>query len=145
MWRRNLIFVISSFRGNGFLGIKVSWRNSLYYIVNIYSSCFMSLKRILWRDLLDLMNKFNDGEWLLGGDFKILLHSGRSFQISSRTPVLRMFLVKGVSIVGIVEMRGPRVGLIDSSSLILLCLIRELLVNLLAYTIFSIIFWFGYK
>lgn len=72
LWKRNSISVILSFHDNGFLGIKVSWRNDLYYIVNIYSSCSMPLKRILWRDLLDLKKNFNDGEWLLGGDFNVV-------------------------------------------------------------------------
>lgn len=69
MWRKSFVSVIFGFRGTGYLGIKVSWKNEIYYIVNIYSSCSFSLKRVLWMDLLVLINNHTDGEWLLGGDF----------------------------------------------------------------------------
>ncbi|XP_058751945.1 uncharacterized protein LOC131625047 [Vicia villosa] len=69
MWRTSYVSILSSFCGNEFLGIKVSWKSGIYYIVNIYSSCSLSLKRVLWRDLLILKNNFTDGDWLFGGDF----------------------------------------------------------------------------
>lgn len=46
----NLIF---SFRGEGFIGICVRWCDSIYFIVNIYSSYFMANKRKLWKGLCE--------------------------------------------------------------------------------------------
>ncbi|CAK8540833.1 unnamed protein product [Lathyrus sativus] len=39
------------------------------FIVNIYSSCFIRTKRLLWSNLVSCMLKFMYGEWCLGGDF----------------------------------------------------------------------------
>ncbi|XP_058766821.1 uncharacterized protein LOC131640445 [Vicia villosa] len=38
-------------------------------ICNVYSPCCITLKRVLWRSLIELNYRFNDGEWLTGGDF----------------------------------------------------------------------------
>lgn len=40
--------------------------------MNIYSSCELAKKRSLWGRLLELKEKFNDGEWILGGDFNAI-------------------------------------------------------------------------
>lgn len=61
--------MLCSFRGEGYLGIKVKWWDNLYYIVNIYASCSLILKHILWNDLLKLKESFKDSEWVVGGDF----------------------------------------------------------------------------
>lgn len=58
--------VISSFKGDGFLGIKVIWKEDVYYIVNIYSSCDFIKKHRLWDVLLELKKTFCDGEWIMG-------------------------------------------------------------------------------
>lgn len=72
IWNLNFVSVISSFRGDGFLGNKVCWKVDFYYIVNVYSPCSLSLKRDLWMSLLVLKSKFQDGEWLIRGDFNIV-------------------------------------------------------------------------
>ncbi|XP_058741814.1 uncharacterized protein LOC131614210 [Vicia villosa] len=69
LWRNNTVTVIAGFRGKGFLGTKVSWKNAVYYIVNIYSPCSIHLKRDLWKNLLELKQRFSDGDWIIGGDF----------------------------------------------------------------------------
>ncbi|XP_058774477.1 uncharacterized protein LOC131648765 [Vicia villosa] len=68
--------VICSFRGTGYLGIKVRWQDSYLYICNVYSSCELSLKRELWRNLLDLKDKNRDGDWIIGGDFNAVKNRG---------------------------------------------------------------------
>ncbi|XP_058767944.1 uncharacterized protein LOC131641660 [Vicia villosa] len=46
--------------------------NNFFYLVNIYSSCVLIKKIILWRRLLELKETFNDGEWIIGGDFNAI-------------------------------------------------------------------------
>lgn len=51
-------------------------------MVNIYSSRDLSKKKMLWHDLLALKETFNDGDWIMGGDFnavkEIMERKGRS-------------------------------------------------------------------
>ncbi|XP_058752845.1 uncharacterized protein LOC131626046 [Vicia villosa] len=75
LWNTNTVEVILSFKGKGFLGIKVKWRDYTFYIVNIYSPCSLPLKKKLWRDLLEAKAKFSDGEWCLAGDFNSVSNS----------------------------------------------------------------------
>lgn len=39
LWKEESIFVQTTFKGEGLLGIKVVWKNNIYNITNIYSSC----------------------------------------------------------------------------------------------------------
>ncbi|XP_058733771.1 uncharacterized protein LOC131605433 [Vicia villosa] len=77
LWKEGMIEVISSFRGGGFLGIKICWKGLFDYIVNVYFPCVLSLKKILWCDLLACKSNFNDGEWCMGGDLNLC--SGKRF------------------------------------------------------------------
>lgn len=61
--------VIISFEGGCYFGVKVRWKNFLYYIVNIYSPCVLALKRELWKNLLDLKNSNKEGDSIFVGDF----------------------------------------------------------------------------
>ncbi|XP_058767498.1 uncharacterized protein LOC131641214 [Vicia villosa] len=72
LWNKDNIEVFSSFKGDRYLGIKVWWKNNLYYVVNIYSSCDLRKKKTLWNDFLILMEKYKDGEWILGGNFNAI-------------------------------------------------------------------------
>ncbi|XP_058759359.1 uncharacterized protein LOC131632631 [Vicia villosa] len=76
IWRKDVVEVLSSFKGEGFLGIHVQWKNHLYYVVNIYSPCDLSRKKILWNDLLACKESFKDGEWIMGGDFNAIKNCG---------------------------------------------------------------------
>ncbi|XP_058746651.1 uncharacterized protein LOC131619583 [Vicia villosa] len=69
LWRTDRVEVIYSFRGEGFLGNKVVWKEGVYYVVNVYSSCNLEKKKVLWRNLLDLKRRLCDGDWIIGGDF----------------------------------------------------------------------------
>lgn len=72
LWKKYSLSVISSFKGDGFLGIKVKWKEDAYYIVNVYSSCELAKKKRMWGVLLELKKRFCDGEWVLGGDFNAI-------------------------------------------------------------------------
>lgn len=62
LWKQGNLELVSSFRGEGFLGIKVFWKGNTYYVVNVYSSCDLHKKKIMWNELLRLKEAFNDGE-----------------------------------------------------------------------------------
>ncbi|XP_058740866.1 uncharacterized protein LOC131613193 [Vicia villosa] len=72
LWKKDRMEVIYSFKGDGFLGIKVRWKENLYSVVNIYSSCDISKKKSTWADLLVLKRKLRYGEWIMGGDFNAI-------------------------------------------------------------------------
>lgn len=44
LWNTRIMEVVFSFRGAGFLSIKVRRKDKLYYVCNVYSSCVLSLK-----------------------------------------------------------------------------------------------------
>ncbi|XP_058760200.1 uncharacterized protein LOC131633504 [Vicia villosa] len=71
-WKVGGVKVLSSFKGEGYLGIKVVWKGDLFYLVNIYSSCDFVKKKRMWEILLDLKEKLNNGEWIMGGDFNVI-------------------------------------------------------------------------
>ncbi|XP_058755940.1 uncharacterized protein LOC131629163 [Vicia villosa] len=81
LWKASKVNVIGSFRGDGFLGIIVESKEfeskeCPLYICNVYSPCGLSSKRVLWKNLLDVKERFNDGEWLIGGDFNSVKNGG---------------------------------------------------------------------
>lgn len=54
LWRVSALDVLCNHRGPRYLGIKVSWKEILYYIFNVYFVCPAALKRTLWKKILDL-------------------------------------------------------------------------------------------
>src|SRR4051812_36801665 len=38
LWKGDNLEVVNSFKGEGYLGIKVRWESRWYYVVNVYSS-----------------------------------------------------------------------------------------------------------
>lgn len=82
------IEVLNIFNGDGFLGIKVCWKNYLYYMVNIYSSFDLSKKKVLWEDLLALMERFKDGDYIIGDNFNAIKivseRKGRAVMVNYR-------------------------------------------------------------
>lgn len=73
-WKVDSVEFISSFRGEGFLGIKVFHKGLCSYIVKVYSPCDIHLKRKLSQDIILYKSKFYDGEWCLEGDFNIVVN-----------------------------------------------------------------------
>ncbi|XP_058765457.1 uncharacterized protein LOC131638920 [Vicia villosa] len=84
LWNSDCVQVLCSFGGVGFLGLKVVWKEEVYYIVNVYSSCISGEKKELWRKLLDLKSRFSDGEWVIGGDFNAVKNSNERKGVSGR-------------------------------------------------------------
>ncbi|XP_058741846.1 uncharacterized protein LOC131614250 [Vicia villosa] len=72
LWKEDAVNVLHSFSGDGFLGIKAQWQGNFYYVCNIYSSCDLQRKISLWRVLLDLKNRYVDGDWIMCGDFNAI-------------------------------------------------------------------------
>lgn len=68
LWRVGCTNHIFSFKGKGYLGTKVSWRDHYYYIMNVYSSHNIGNKRRIWSEIKDLKSKFIDGEWYVSRD-----------------------------------------------------------------------------
>ncbi|PNY01857.1 cysteine-rich receptor-like protein kinase, partial [Trifolium pratense] len=75
IWNSDSFKFLSSFSGNGFLGITVERESVVLHIVNIYSPCNISGKKKLWEDILALKQHSSNGEWCVGGDFNAVLHS----------------------------------------------------------------------
>ncbi|XP_058762298.1 uncharacterized protein LOC131635678 [Vicia villosa] len=69
LWKKGVVEVLLGFKGEGYLGIKVVWKGDIYYVLNVYSSCFLAKKKELWANILTLRNTYRDGEWIIGGDF----------------------------------------------------------------------------
>lgn len=40
----------------------MSWKGNVLYFVNIYSSCFLILKREIWSELINYKSKFLGGK-----------------------------------------------------------------------------------
>lgn len=72
MWNEGFVRPISSFKGEGYLKLKLAWKSDIYYAVNIYSACGISLKRKIWSELIKLKRKLSDGLWIMGGDFNVI-------------------------------------------------------------------------
>lgn len=60
------------------------WEGKSYYICNVYSACTISLKRDLWNNLLDLMSRYKDGDWVIGGGFNAVKYGGERKGRSAR-------------------------------------------------------------
>src|SRR4051812_1247954 len=48
MWKEEIFEEILSFKGEGFLGVKLRCKDLSFYVVNVYSSCYLSQKKKLW-------------------------------------------------------------------------------------------------
>ncbi|GAU35252.1 hypothetical protein TSUD_323890 [Trifolium subterraneum] len=73
--RPEVVLKRNSFSGSGFLGITVEREGVIINIVNIYSPCNISGKKKLWDDLLSFKRQSGGGEWCMGGDFNVVLHT----------------------------------------------------------------------
>ncbi|XP_058747086.1 uncharacterized protein LOC131620082 [Vicia villosa] len=105
LWNKDNVEVLNSIKGEGFLGVKVRWKNNLYFVVNIYSSCDLGKKKTLWNDLLVTMERFKDGEWVMGGDFNAIKNvrerKGRAVMYNNREAVLFADFINKSSLVDI--------------------------------------------
>lgn len=51
------------------------WKDNYYYMVNVYSSCFLIKKKELWVNLLNIKASYLDGEWIFGEEFNVTKNS----------------------------------------------------------------------
>ncbi|XP_058760754.1 uncharacterized protein LOC131634104 [Vicia villosa] len=77
MWKVWLFEVLYSFIGDGFLGLSMNWPGKIVYVVNVYASCFLDKKKEMCNKLRELRNKFQEGEWCIGGDFNVVCDKGK--------------------------------------------------------------------
>ncbi|XP_058783711.1 uncharacterized protein LOC131658435 [Vicia villosa] len=85
LWKASSISVVFSFRGTSFLGIKVSWKNKFFYFFNVYAACSLPIKRSMWKELVELKKRFDDGDWLIGGDFNAIKRRSERVGVSFST------------------------------------------------------------
>lgn len=64
--------VSSTFNGEGFLGVSISFQSSLVHVINVYAPCSIVAKRRLWNDLIMLKQSIGEGEWCVVGDFNAI-------------------------------------------------------------------------
>lgn len=71
MWNATKSKLKYSFSGNGFLGVCLEWLESKEkcIIVNIYSSCNITQKRIMRKDITMSKKGFGGKVWCVVGDF----------------------------------------------------------------------------
>ncbi|XP_057426056.1 uncharacterized protein LOC130719419 [Lotus japonicus] len=71
IWKHDLFKVSASFSDNGFLGLVGAWGSDDVncVIVNVYSSCNLEEKRIMWASLLQWRGFNQSLVWCLDGDF----------------------------------------------------------------------------
>ncbi|CAI8611286.1 unnamed protein product [Vicia faba] len=67
MWKKNLLSLNFSFRGEGFVGVNALWNGNSYNFMNIYASCNSGRRRRMWNNLLDFKHMFGNDNWCLGG------------------------------------------------------------------------------
>lgn len=72
MWKPCIFHISFCFRGEGFVGISVLWKDIHIYLINIYSSCNIDTNRRLWNQLCEFKSKFPKGGWCVVGDFNII-------------------------------------------------------------------------
>lgn len=77
IWCKSVASLIFSFSGESFVGVCLEWGVlKRCFIVNVYSKCNMSGKRILWENLAALKNNLGNGAWCFLGDFNAVLNRG---------------------------------------------------------------------
>jgi hypothetical protein len=86
MWNNSSLKLLSTFSGNGYLGIKVEREGNILFLVNIYSPCSLAGKKSFGRIC-----------WLL--KIKMVMESG----VWEETLMLFYYRRKGKEVVGIVD------------------------------------------
>ncbi|XP_058732688.1 uncharacterized protein LOC131604250 [Vicia villosa] len=66
IWKKGIINPIFSFNTEGSVGIGAEFQGQLCFFVNIYSSCHIADKRLLWSELVELKQKLPSGWWCMG-------------------------------------------------------------------------------
>jgi exonuclease III len=74
MWDKNKGSLVSSFQGQGYLGVCLEWgvKKLRHVILNVYAPCFLSSKKTLWVDLLVAMRVYGADHYCILGDFNAI-------------------------------------------------------------------------
>ncbi|XP_058726684.1 uncharacterized protein LOC131598058 [Vicia villosa] len=75
LWKKDSLVVNYRLIGSGYVRINISWKGISVNLVNIYAPCSISLRRVLWKNLVDRRAKGLNEEWCLGGDFNEITRS----------------------------------------------------------------------
>jgi hypothetical protein len=78
IWCKSAASLIFSFTGESFIGVCLEWGilKRRCFIINVYSKCNLSGKRILWEHLTALKKSLGSGAWCFLGDFNAVLNRG---------------------------------------------------------------------
>lgn len=69
LWRPNAFVPILSFKGDGYVGIKVIAEGVCINFLKVYASCNSRIRREIWRDIESRIGASRGEEWCVGGDF----------------------------------------------------------------------------
>ena len=86
MWTENTFTLQRKVVGNGFICLTGLWiKEALQvHIVNIYSSCDMQSKRVLWETIKQLKTANQGGQWCIMGDFNNIRDPVERMGVSQR-------------------------------------------------------------
>ncbi|XP_058757182.1 uncharacterized protein LOC131630421 [Vicia villosa] len=73
LWRKNLIDLISSYKGTGFVGLKARLNGLCINFINVCAPCNAILRREVWKNLLRLKNSIVGEDRCIGGDFNSVM------------------------------------------------------------------------
>lgn len=97
IWRKSSAILISSFQGEGYVGVCLEWgvEKKRCIIINVYSRCDLPSKRRLWEALVEERVSRGEGAWCVLGDFNVVCRRDERRGVNeeaSSSQVLEMFL-----------------------------------------------------
>ena len=97
IWRKFCATLVSSFQGDGYVGVTLDWgvEKTCCIIINVYSKCDLSAKRILWENLIGERQNREGGVWCVLGDFNVVRRRDERRGVNLEalsTQILEMFL-----------------------------------------------------
>ncbi|GKV05101.1 hypothetical protein SLEP1_g17145 [Rubroshorea leprosula] len=74
LWNSNLFELSKDLVGSGFCGMYGFWGVDKLpcYFLNVYAPCDSLGKQLLWKEILDLTEVSDGGNWCIGGDFNAI-------------------------------------------------------------------------
>jgi hypothetical protein len=88
IWRKSLAALVFPFIGDGYVGVCLDWGliKRRCFVVNVYSKCDLSNKRLLWSSLCMSKGEFGNGAWCVLGDFNAVLHRDERRGVNDPSP-----------------------------------------------------------
>lgn len=95
VWNRKIFSMTDSSVGDGFLVVRGIWGpdNLPCGIINIYSSCILEEKKLLWEEIGEILSRELDRRWCLMGYFNAVrtIEERRGSGISTSLSEIRYF------------------------------------------------------